>query len=193
MTKAKYVKSIPVLPSAENVIQRELSVYQIPQLSALVKEGRSRHQLTQLELANKTNLTTAEISRIESGSILKPKKSVLKALSPYIGISYSTLLFYVGYSSVIDEPEYYNSHSILIPYEKIVEDIYYADPDLLDLLNDINSFTSYQDKALLKMFLILMKKTNNAHNKSFERIKKIFTATKMFLHTQFSELLDNIN
>ena len=195
MTKAKYIKSVPVLPANENVIQKELSVYQIPPLCTLVKEGRARHHLTQLELANKTKLTPAEISRIESGAILKPKKSVLKALSPYIGISYSTLLFYVGYSSVIDEPEYYNSHSILIPYEKIVEDIYYADSDLLDLLNDIDSFTSYEDKMLLKMLLILMKKTNNAldKNKLSEKTHRIFIATKNFLHIQLSELLGGNN
>lgn len=193
MAKAKYIKSVSVLPSSEDIRQKDIPIYQIPQLGTLVKEGRARHHLTQLELADKTKLTPAEISRIESGTILKPKKNVLKVLSPYIGISYSTLLFYVGYSDNVDVPEYYNSHGMLIPYEDIIEDIYFADPDLLDLLTDMDSFTSFQDKTLLKMLLTLMKKTGKTSddNKSSERIKKIFAATKDFLHMQFAELLNN--
>lgn len=179
-----------LLPSEEH---RTIPVYQIPELSRLVKDGRKKYHLTQTELAQRTGLTAAEISRIESGTILKPSPRILKALSPYTGISYPDLLFYTGYSGNTDEPEYYDLMGNPISSDAIMNDIYSADADLLSLLKGIDSFTSYEDRDLLKVLLLLMRATYGESEKkdALGNVKKVFIATKDFLSVQLKELLNN--
>ena len=186
--------SIPCSPvQAES--QREIPVYENPKLCVLVKEGRKKYHLTQTEMAQRIGITITEISRIESGNILKPSRKVLKALSPYTGVSYSDLLFYAGYSGNVDEPEYYDLKGERIRYEDIVDDIYSADADLLSSLKGIDSYTTYEDINLLKIILALMKKTHDQTEGSTElkNTKKIFLATKNFLSVHLKELLKDTN
>lgn len=186
--------SIPCSPAqAEN--QREILVYKDPELSTLVKEGRKKYHLTQTELAQRTGITITEISRIESGNILKPSRKVLKALSPYTGISYSDLLFCAGYSGNVDEPEYYDLKGERIGCEDIIDDIYSADADLLSFLKGIDSYTTYEDTNLLKIILALMKKTHDQTEGGTEltNTKRIFSATKNFLSVHLKELLKDTN
>lgn len=193
--KVNLARIVSVNPSPQVELQRAISVYQIPELSILVKEGRQKNQLTQTELAQRTGVTTAEVSRIESGAIRKPSKKVLKALSPYIGISYSILLFYVGYNENMDELEYYDSRGSLIPYEDIISDIYSADADLLGLLKNVDTFTSLEDMKLLKILLLLMKKTHeqSENDVTLTRTQQTFTATKNFLCVHLAGLLHILN
>lgn len=193
--KVNLARIVSVNPSQQVEAKRTISVYQIPELSILVKEGRKKNQLTQTELAQQTGVTTAEVSRIESGAIRKPSKKVLKALSPYIGISYSILLFYVGYNENMDEAEYYDPRGNLIPFEDIINDIYSADADLLGLLKSIDTFTSFDDIKLLKTLLVLMKKTHeqSEDDAALTRVQEIFTATKAFLCVQLAGLLNIVN
>ena len=194
-TPINRVKHVSLHISPPPQCRRTIPVFQIPKLSILVKKGRKKYRLTQAELAHRTGLTTAEISRIESESIQKPSREVLKALSPYTGVPYSDLLFYTGYSGNTDEPEYYDLSGRPVSCDDIINDIYSADADLLGLLKDIDSFTSYEDRELLKIILLLMRKTHKESEKNIalSSSKNIFTATKAFLTVHLKELLNNIN
>ena len=49
------------------------------------------------ELSEKSQISTAEISRLESGKRLRPSPGVLKALAEALSIDYSTLMQMAGY------------------------------------------------------------------------------------------------
>lgn len=192
MSKLKdiaYECSVPIndyyaMNYADEVIEK------VPSMGILVKEGRMKHNLTQAALAQLTGLTTAEISRIEGGITKKPAKKVLQSLSPYIGISYTRLLLYAGYSGVIEKPIYYNKIGEPIPYQTIVDNIYNADSELLELLKEINRI-SLDDIEIIKNLLVLMKtiSTIDSPKNSSNILEDMFDAIKEFLTSQLSILI----
>lgn len=66
-----------------------------------IKELRNDKALSQRELSEKSGVSNAEISRIESGERKKPSPHALKALAPFLGVSYEQLLQKAGYISEI--------------------------------------------------------------------------------------------
>lgn len=72
-----------------------------------IKHLRNEKGLSQRDLAEKSGVSNAEISRLETGERKKPSPTVLKALHPYLGVSYEELLQRAGYiEEIVDHPGY---------------------------------------------------------------------------------------
>lgn len=166
----------------------------LPTVGSLIKRGRLRYNLTQSALAELTGLTSTEISRLEADKTLKPSKEVLMAVSPYTGYSYTYLLLCAGYSGIYDKTLYYNKKGELIPYNKIVADVYSADAEFLELLSDINSLP-LEDIQLLKTILVLFKNEYLEHNNNLIRqhISELITNIKDFLREQLYVIIKLLN
>lgn len=168
----------------------EFVVKELPTVGCMLKERRTRYNLTQTSIAEIAGITITEISRIESGVTKKPSRKVLQALTPFIGISYPRLLFYAGYSGIIDDDIYYNKKGEIIPHQEIVASIYKADCDLLEILKDIDKL-SIEDIDIIKKLILLMKVSEKGilTEEPLHPIKSIFNATKTFLTQQLTNLI----
>lgn len=62
-----------------------------------IKNLRDQNALSQRDLAEKSGVSNAEISRLETGERKKPSPMVLKALAPFLGASYEDLMQKAGY------------------------------------------------------------------------------------------------
>lgn len=72
-----------------------------------IKGLRNENRLSQWDLAEKSGVSNAEISRLETDERKKPSPSILKALYPYLGVSYEELLQRADYiEEVVDHPGY---------------------------------------------------------------------------------------
>ena len=60
--------------------------------------ARTERGVSQRELAEKCGISSAEISRVESGKRQKPSPTILKAVADALVISYPTLMALAGYS-----------------------------------------------------------------------------------------------
>ena len=67
--------------------------------------ARSERGVSQRELAEKCGVSSAEISRVESGKRQKPSPTILKAVADALVISYPTLMALAGYSQETHEAE----------------------------------------------------------------------------------------
>lgn len=159
----------------------------LPSLGTLLKEGRARHKLKQTELAAKSHLTPAEVSRIESDTTKKPSIEILKALAPYVGLSFNQLLLLAGYSGDDNLDLYYNYNGDIIDHLKIVDDIYFVDPELLELLENIKQL-SFEEIKLLKRFIQVSSILSKSDNKS-GIIYTLFISLKKYIIEQLEIIL----
>ena len=72
------------------------------ELGSYLIQIRNERGYSQRDLAEKSGVSPAEISRVESGKRLKPSPSVLRAIADTLVISYPYLMQLAGY---MDEPE----------------------------------------------------------------------------------------
>ena len=72
------------------------------ELGSYLIQVRNERGYSQRDLAEKSGVSPAEISRVESGKRLKPSPSVLRAIADTLVISYPYLMQLAGY---MDEPE----------------------------------------------------------------------------------------
>lgn len=168
-------------------------IKEIPSIGELIKLGRERNDLTQAMLAIRSKINKPEVSRLEAGKTKKPSKKVLQCLSPYTGIAYSQLLFYTGHTNIIEKDIYYSMNGTVIPHLDIVADIYKADPNLLQILENIDKL-SLEDIRILEGLIIMMKSTSASDKHTtmseFQKIiQNMFTATKKFLKAQLIQML----
>ena len=64
---------------------------------SFLKNLREQNKLSQRDLAEKSGVSNAEISRLETGDRKKPSPLVLKSLAPSLGIRYEELMQQAGY------------------------------------------------------------------------------------------------
>ena len=103
-----------------------------------IKAMRKVRGLSQKELSLKTGITTAEICRIEKNPVLRPSRKSLKALSPFLGKSYTSLLIQAGYSGTIPiEEEFFLPNGNAISPRQIGEALYTIDTELISFLQDL--------------------------------------------------------
>ena len=67
--------------------------------------ARAERCVSQRELAEKCGISSAEISRVESGKRQKPSPTILKAVADALVISYPYLMSLAGYSQETREEE----------------------------------------------------------------------------------------
>jgi transcriptional regulator with XRE-family HTH domain len=138
-----------------------------------LKGLRNENGLSQRDLAEKSGVSNAEISRLETGDRKKPSPIVLKALYPYLGVSYEELMQKAGYSEeVVDHPgyteRYYrDENGVLIDVVKQINHMYDKNSNWAslayrvtssDLTDDEIKIIESQTKALFEQFLKNKKK-----------------------------------
>lgn len=177
----------------EQVTNEEFKLPEVPDIAEASIEGRKRNGMTKSELAKATGIDLTKISRIETRKTRKPSRDVVCALSPYTGISATRLLMYTGYSDVYEEDIYYSKSGSVVDHEKIVADIYKADPDFLEALEDVSELP-LSDIEIMKQLIFLLKYANKncVKNRSGEEALKVFSITKKFLSEQLPALLEAI-
>jgi HTH-type transcriptional regulator, competence development regulator len=100
-----------------------------------IKNLRNEIGFSQRELAKKSNVSNAEISRIETGERKKPSPIALKALAPFLGVTYEELLQQAGYLEEVIQ------HNIFT--ENIYED---EDDNLIDITGQIKDMYEKDSK-----------------------------------------------
>ena len=73
---------------------------QTTELGKLVSETREKLGISQRELARRSNMDCAEVSRIEAGKRLKPNVLYLKGIAETLGLSLVKLMKLAGYDDV---------------------------------------------------------------------------------------------
>lgn len=96
-------------------------------LGSYLKKERENLKLSQVDIANKINVTEDQICRIETGFTKKPRKYTLKALAYALNVDYNYLLQLAGYPPEQEEinliPDYTQNKGSLIKHQlkEIVE------------------------------------------------------------------------
>ncbi len=72
-------------------------------LGEYLLQVRTDRRFTIRDLAEKSGVSTAEISRLESGKRLRPSPNVLKALADALVVDYSVLMQFAGYIEEFQE------------------------------------------------------------------------------------------
>jgi len=86
-----------------------------------LKKLREEKDISQKELAEKSGVSSAELSRIETGYRKKISPNVIKAISPYLDVSYENLLARAGYLD-IESFNYKKITKLESEYAKEIED-----------------------------------------------------------------------
>ena len=73
---------------------------QTTELGKLVSETREKLGISQRELARRSNMDCAEVSRIEAGKRLKPNVLYLKGIAETLGLSLVKLMKLAGYDDI---------------------------------------------------------------------------------------------
>ena len=104
-----------------------------------IKNLREQNDLSQRELAERSGVSNAEISRLETGGRKKPSPMVLKSLAPYLGVSYEELMRQAGYfEETVDhqgytENLYRNENGQLVDIITRAKDMYNKDSNWANL------------------------------------------------------------
>lgn len=124
-----------------------------------VKRLRSEKQLSQRDLAEKSGVSNAEISRLESGERKKPSPNVIKAIAPPLGISYEDLMVKAGYIEHVINHDNFDEHvfeevdgTYVDTYRK-AKRIAERDDELISILDRAVDKSSPEDISTMKKIL----------------------------------------
>ncbi len=119
-----------------------------------IKKLRCERNLTQRNLSEKSGVSHAEISRLESGKRKNPTPKVIKAIAPFLGISYEDLMVQAGYfEHVIDYDEFQGDNQILFDIFRRAKHIAEKDEELIGIFERIVDKFPPEDIMLMKMIL----------------------------------------
>lgn len=129
-------------------------------LSELIKEARNSRGMSQREFAKRLGITQAQLCRLENNPDPHPTRKTLKALRPYVNLTYAQLLAAAGYKgAVLDDEDYSSSMEEAIDPVKVAEEIYRADPDFFEILKDFSCYGTPENIMVLKAIIRTMKIT----------------------------------
>ncbi|MCR4437319.1 MAG: transcriptional regulator [Peptococcaceae bacterium] len=129
---------------------------------------REKRGLSQRQLAELAKISNTEISRLESGERQKPSPLILKAVAPYLGVSFSELMKEAGYIEEVVEHRgytesiYRDENGKVIDIEQRAKEMYQKDRDWANLAyrvtaekltEDERALIKAQTQALLEQFL----------------------------------------
>lgn len=122
-----------------------------------IKQLRNDKGLSQRELAEKSGISNAEISRIETGERKKTSPITLKAIAPFLGITYEELLKEAGYIEEVIDHQGYTENIIkdedgnLIDIVKRAKDMYQKDSQWANIAYRVsNSELSEKELDIIK-------------------------------------------
>lgn len=110
-----------------------------------IKNLRNENSLSQRDLAKKSSLSDSEISRIETGERKKTSPISLKAIAPFLGVSYQELMIRAGFSEKTIDHQSYTEYIYrdddgkLMDIVRISKDSSETDNKWLSLANRISS------------------------------------------------------
>lgn len=163
----------PPLPPMENFISEyEKSV------GTEISKARKQKRISQKDLAKTIHISVAQLCRIERG-ISRPSKSTLQRLSGHIGIPYSDLLRYAGYSNMNGNRMLFNKNDKEIDTSSIVYSIYRADSDLLECFQNFDTIGTSENIKVIKVLIHAMRKEVELGNSK----KNKETSDRFFLNT----------
>jgi transcriptional regulator with XRE-family HTH domain len=125
-----------------------------------VKELRNKAGLSQRDLAELSNISNAEISRIETGNRQNISIKSIQALAPHLGVSIEHLIHKAGYSND-------RCDTFIGVLRQQVERIHEKDSELIDILYKIVDISSKKDidtvKKVLSCFIITPHQNTKYH------------------------------
>lgn len=132
-----------------------------------VKNLRTGRKLSQRELAEVSGISNAEISRIETGDRKKPSPATLKAIAPYLGVTYQEIMQKAGYIEEVVEHQgyieniYRDENGKLMDISRSAKEMYEKDSEWANIAFRVTSADLSEDEinaikattvALLKQF-----------------------------------------
>jgi len=127
---------------------------------AYMKELRNKAGLSQRNLEKLSNISNAEISRIETGDRKKPSPLSLKAIAPHLGVSYTEIMQKAGYiEEVISRGSFEDvvwkdsAGEAVDTFRRKAEKIQKRDPELISILDRAVDSSSDQDIDTIKKIL----------------------------------------
>lgn len=121
-----------------------------------LREGKG---FSQRQLAELTKVSNTEISRLESGERKSPSPNILKAIAPYLDVSYGELMTKAGYIEEKLDREKFTEHiwkredGVLEDTYRMAKDIYDKDSDLIRIMNRATEILSDEDINTIKTLL----------------------------------------
>lgn len=148
-------------PIGETPIQSE----KIPDVNAAlrlkIKERREAKNLTLKELELASQVSAAEICKIEGGKRKQIPASTLKKLSPHLGVSLDYLLMLAVPQSISDHERFYDYNGNELDLFKISKQLYNLDTELFILLSEIELLQDKNNRDILKNYLKIIKAENS--------------------------------
>lgn len=124
-----------------------------------IRKLRAEQGLSQRDLSEKSGVSNAEISRLETGERLKPSPKVIKAIAPSLGISYEELMVKAGYIEHVINHDSFDEHifeeidgTFVDTYRK-VKRISERDEELISILDKAVIKSSPEDIDTMKKIL----------------------------------------
>ena len=127
----------------------------INNFGSYIKYLRTKKEMSQRDLSEKTEIAPSEICKIENGDRQKPSAKHLRALAPVLGVPLQDLLYRAGYiddvnDETFNQKEYIDSMGNQINMSFLVNSIYGADIDLLPLLKKLTDRYDVDDLDIVK-------------------------------------------
>lgn len=157
----------------------------------LIRIGRLKRDMTQVEFSEKTGISNEQICRVEKGTI-RPSVAYLMSMAPYLAEPLDELLELSGYMgslkgeydyTFVDGKEriYMDTSGKSVDITKAGLKIYEKDPVLFTLLNENIEHLSKMDIELLVLILKVMGKEVQSDADKSTKMQKSIDSLKVFV------------
>lgn len=155
-------------------IEEDISTsFDTKELGKTIRLLREQLDLTQAELSKRSGLSSAEISKIESGNRKKIPYDTLIRISPHLNVSIDYLLISAFPYNINSKERYYDYNGKEIDLYKIAKNLYFQDAGLLLLLAQSDFLSQKENIDFFKSWIMLNNNlTNPTAKKLFESFKK---------------------
>lgn len=188
------LNELNIIPSADSDI-----AFDAIALGNTIRLLRERLKLTQADLGNLSSLSSAEISKLESGMRKKIPLNTLIKIIPHLNVSLDYVLASCLNNSRNDSERFFDYEGKEIDLYKIAKNLYSVDSGLLLMLSSNDFLSDAESILFIKNWLKLRTAINKiSHTSSI--LNKIFTDFTNycfnFIKTMFGfldEQADNLN
>lgn len=159
--------TIKIFPEALGYLNNTLPADEIPPIDVLIKQERTKKEISQKELAKNGDVTNIQISRIERGEC-NPSVRTLVRLAPYLGYPLEILLIASHYRGNLPTvtPTYIDLDGRVIDLEQAVQSMYQIDGELLLLMIDFYKNYTLSEGKLLKILLKSIAECRNTNTEA---------------------------
>ena len=149
-----------------------------------IQKLRESNNLSQRRLGELAEVSNTEISRIESGERQEVSPSVLKAIAPFLGVSYGKLMQVAGYIETAGRILKRRREHLDIPVEKCAE-LSGLSPEIISAIEDfldaeeivLEAWVKYGMSLNLNRSQVLLIKSYDFMTFNIDQFDRIFTAS----------------